>query len=320
MTRSSAVAVQNEDHWLQLRRQNIGGTEAAALFGVSPYMTKFELWHMKAGTIPEPDFDDNERVQAGQFLEPAIAAWAADKWGMKIRKVHRYIRHPGIAGMACTLDYEAFGTNEGFIPVEIKNVDSWIFKNEWECQGDEIINAPLHIMLQNQHQIGCVGAPYGWIIANVGGNSLKRMKLAARPAMIGMIEQEIPLFWQSVKDGVPPKPNFQEDAETLARMHLYSRESEAPVDFTGNNRLVEVCHEYLTASAKESGGKKERLAAKAEILSIIGDARIATCGDLTIKAATTAESPGQVITAEMIGEVVGKRAASRSISIKANAA
>jgi predicted phage-related endonuclease len=37
----------DKNHWLELRSQNINSTESACLFGISPYITEFELYHRK---------------------------------------------------------------------------------------------------------------------------------------------------------------------------------------------------------------------------------------------------------------------------------
>jgi len=87
------------------RAKWIGASESAALFGISPYVTKFELWHLKAGTIPPHDLDRVERVQAGQFLEPSIAEWASHKWHWPLRNVAEYTPHPRIPGMGASLDF-----------------------------------------------------------------------------------------------------------------------------------------------------------------------------------------------------------------------
>ena len=36
------------------RKNFVGASESAALFGLSPYTTLFELWHQKVGNIPSP--------------------------------------------------------------------------------------------------------------------------------------------------------------------------------------------------------------------------------------------------------------------------
>ena len=38
----------SEQAWLQQRAKDVTSTEVSALFGLSPYMTEFELWHRKA--------------------------------------------------------------------------------------------------------------------------------------------------------------------------------------------------------------------------------------------------------------------------------
>ena len=35
------------DHWLSLKSEDISSTESAALFGLSPYSSEFELYHEK---------------------------------------------------------------------------------------------------------------------------------------------------------------------------------------------------------------------------------------------------------------------------------
>ena len=56
----------------RFRAAHVGASEYAALFDCSPYVTAFELFHRKAGNIDSPDLSDNERVEWGVRLEPAI--------------------------------------------------------------------------------------------------------------------------------------------------------------------------------------------------------------------------------------------------------
>lgn len=257
----------------------IGASEAASLLGVSPYCSRFELWHQKAGNIPPPDLDDVERVLAGKYLEPAIAAWATHKWNWPTFGVETYLEHPEVQGMGASLDFE---DSDG-CPVEIKNVDQWIFLNEWEAEGDTITDAPIHILVQVQAQLACMieeakgRPPYGWLVACVGGNRLYRMKIALHGPTIARIEREVGVFWEDIRDKVEPKPDFQADAETL--IAIYSRAGAKTVDMTDNNRLPELCSEYAAAGAVEKAAVADKQTAKAEMLMLIGDAAKALCGD-----------------------------------------
>jgi len=61
----------DRNHWLELRRADVTSTEVGALFGISPYMTRFELWHQKrsSGVV---DVEPSERMQWGTRLQDAI--------------------------------------------------------------------------------------------------------------------------------------------------------------------------------------------------------------------------------------------------------
>lgn len=272
------------------RRLWIGASESAALLGVSPYITKFELWHQKAGEIPPHDLDRDERVQAGRFLEPSIAAWASDKWYWPIRNVEEYLQHPTVARMGASLDFEAIDGGE---PVEIKAVDAAIFRdpnNGWETERDTILDAPVHFLVQVQHQLACRPGPErGWLVACVGGNKLYRMEIPRHPAMIKRLEAEVAEFWRSVEAGEPPDPDFQADAQAIAM--LYGGRGDEWVDLRDDERAGALCAEYLDAHEQEKAGKKRKSAALAEIKTRMNDARGALVGDgFRVKASHVAES------------------------------
>ena len=266
------------------RHKWIGSSESAAMLGVSPYLSRFELWHRKNGSIPTPDVD-SDRMAAGRFLEPAIAVWAQAKWKWSLRKVENYDTHPTIGGMGASVDFQDSSDH----PVEIKNVDKWFFRENWTAEGDEIIDAPLHYLIQVQHQLACrPPMSYGWLVACVGGNSLYRMKIKRHPGTIAKIETTIDRFWQTIKAGEEPRPDFKADAAAVIK--LYAASNSVVVDLTANNRLPELCATYKTGAAAQEAGKAERLSAKAEILSIMGTAHKAVCGD------------GYIISAPMVRE------------------
>ena len=60
--------------WHEQRRAALGGSEIAAVLGLSPFESKFALWHRKAG-LTEP-IDDSPEMEWGRRLEAAIR----DKW------------------------------------------------------------------------------------------------------------------------------------------------------------------------------------------------------------------------------------------------
>ena len=261
------IAVKERINW-------IGASESAALFGVSPYTTKFELWHQKCGNIENEFLDDNDRIMAGRFLEPSIAAWAEVKWDWPIVPVPDYRPSLDVARMGCSLDFE---TAQGMEPVEIKNVDNLIFRNDWSHDGDIITDAPMHILVQIQHQLACqlkgrmTTAKRSWLIVCVGGNKLYRMEVPRHAAMIDRIEREVEEFWASIEAQDAPDPNFDMDSEAIAL--LYKGNGIEMIDLRGNDRARDLAAIYLDGLEDENAGRNQKKAAMSELKTILGDAQ-----------------------------------------------
>jgi len=273
------------------RAKWVGSSESAILFGVSPFSTLFTIWHQKKGNVPVDDLDHLERIQAGKHLEPAIAAWAAEKWpDWSPRNVKEYIEHPRVLGMGASLDFEDVSSIAGSTlgddacpPIEIKNVDWLIFRDHWQFEGEEILDCPAHYLIQVQHQLACrPAAPYAWLLVCVGGNRLLRMRVARHPGVIARIEAEVEAFWESVRDNVEPAPDFENDGGTLTR--LYAVGNGDIVDLSSNERVPALCAKYLEAKEAEKGWKSIKDASLAEIRSLVGSASAAACEGFTIKA------------------------------------
>lgn len=271
---------------LEDRIRWVGSSESAVLLGCSPFSTPFTLWHEKAGNIPPESLDHLERIQAGKYLEPAIAAWASHKWGWPLKTVSEYLQHPSVAGFGASLDFET-ETGE---PVEIKNVDFIVFRDEWGSEGETIIDAPIHYLIQLQHQLACrPGADHGWLLVCVGGNRLYRMQVSRHAGVIARIEREVEAFWRSIHENTPPKPDFTQDGSTIAS--LYAAGNGQILDLTHNNRFPDLCAAYLAGKEREKEGRRAAEAALAEIRAEIGEASGAICSGYRIKTADIAETP-----------------------------
>ena len=267
------IHVSERKHW-------IGASESPALFGASPYTTRFELWHQKVGNIPIADISHDERVMAGQFMEPSIAAWANEKWHWPILNVKEYRQSPHIHRMGSSLDFE---TIDGLEPVEIKNVDNLIFRDNWEHDGDAITSAPDHMLLQVQHQLACPVAgrkqlaERGWLIACVGGNKLYRMEIPRHDAMIQRINDEVEGFWATVEANEAPDPQFDIDADAINL--LYHGMGMEIADLRGHERATELAAEYLDALSIENSAKDLKKSRLAELKVLMNDAKGAIMDD-----------------------------------------
>jgi len=268
----------DEKHWLELRKQDVTSTEAAALFGLSPYMTQFELWHRKHDNI-DVEFEVNERMRWGTRLQDSIAAGIAEDQGWKIRRMTEYIRDPELkAGAsfdfsACAHKTDGLGTategkeNDDFL-LEIKNVDSLAFRDGWVVDGDNVEALP-HIEIQVQQQLFLSQRRLAFIGALIGGNRVVIIKREQDPIVIAEIRKKIVEFWDSVKSGAEPTPDFQRDADFISRIYSFAEPGKI---FNADERVSKLAYAYKQVSDQAKAASEKKDALKAEILTIIGDA------------------------------------------------
>lgn len=291
-----AVAIQSEAEWHQCRETNVGGSEIASLFYrwacpdgsevvlhmfepapegatvldcLSPYKTGYRLWQEKAGKLMPDSLEEVERIQAGLFMEPAIAAWANNRWpDFNLRKVRRYITHETVEGWGVSLDYEVHGP--GMPPVELKNVDGLVFRDQWGGKDDDL-TPPLHINLQLQSQIGAKGSACGWFVASVGGNRLMRCRVERHEPTQERIAEAITAFWKSIKAGV--EPWWLCDFETVRKLHAEGLEVNPPagLEITDTAFATEAA-EFLAAKAALDAAEDRYEDAKARVARRLGEA------------------------------------------------
>lgn len=256
-----------EDHdaWKALRALDLTSTESAALFGVSPYSTKFELFHRKREK-QVVELQSNDRMLWGQRLETVIAQGIAEDQGWKIRKMSEYVRMPGLR-LGASFDFSVEDLNAH---LEVKSVDSLAFKEGWLAEGDDI-EAPPHIEIQVQHQMLVSGREQAFIGALVGGNRVVLLERKANPAVQNAIKAQAALFWAQVDKGEAPAPDFTRDSDFICNLYQSTTAGKV-IDATEDKTLCSLLDEYRETSeaAKALSLKKDEL--KARILMAVGDA------------------------------------------------
>jgi len=271
----------DKEHWLNLRKEDVTSTEVAALFGLSPYMTEYELWHRKKEKS-DVAFDVNQRMKWGSRLESAIAQGIAEDNDLQIRPMKEYIRLNDLR-MGSSFDYSI--DPKGIL--EIKNVDSLAFKNGWSVDGDNI-EAPHHIELQVQYQLAVSGRDHAIIGAFIGGNNVVLIRREPDAEIIESMREKVFNFWASIEKNKAPNPDFTKDAEFIKKVYNMAKQG-AVVE--ADARVKELAKEYhlLGQQAKILDGQRE--ACKAEMLTLIGDAEKVIGDTFTISAGMVKGGP-----------------------------
>lgn len=290
----------SEAQWLDWRKADLTSTEAAALFGASPYTTEYELYHVKAGLLPPAEFEANERMKWGNRLEGAIALGVAEDFGLIVEPFKVYMRVPELR-MGSSFDFKIVGLADGFTGdesardmfrrlgpgiMEVKNVDGLQFRRTW-LDGEEGVEAPPHIEFQVQHQLEVADLGWSLIAPLVGGNKpvpvIRERDLEVGKAIVAKARE----FWARVDTKTAPAPDFVNDAGTISK--LYFDNDGSSIDLPEDFRLIQLCQEYKAAAADEKDAKDRKAAAKAEILTIIEAAKTVTTHGFKISAGTRKE-------------------------------
>lgn len=84
----------SNEEWLSYRRRGIGGSDAAAILGISPWRTARDLYYDKLNVV-KADMDENwVALEMGHLLEDLVARIFAKKTGLRIFQRKVMFQHP----------------------------------------------------------------------------------------------------------------------------------------------------------------------------------------------------------------------------------
>ena len=78
------IKTTSHEQWLDERKKGVGSSEAGTIMGVNHFDTPYKLWRRKTG-IDLP-VEQNEAMEMGHHLEPAVATLFAARTGAIIKK------------------------------------------------------------------------------------------------------------------------------------------------------------------------------------------------------------------------------------------
>lgn len=285
------------DEWLAARRQGVTASEVAALLGISPFESPFDLYWKKTGQIPE-DFD-NDRLELGRVLEPYVAsrfvkahpalflAAPAGLWG-SVERPLQFATPDGLLydsaavgaecgcdlhdwrcdvneEAACCLNCPAWLTTEHLAPVAV-----WEGKTSGTYEGwgdDGTDEVPAYIAAQVLYQMDVIGVQVGYVSCLfLATQQIRTYQLTYDTADVELMRTRATEFWQRVQDGNPPDIDGH-TATTLALKRLYpgadeAEQAEVPADLATRYRTA--CDAVKRANERKSGVENEIRAAMGE--------------------------------------------------------
>lgn len=308
---TTAIEVQSDAHWHELRAKHIGASEVSCLLGLSKFKTKWRLYHEKRGTLQPDNLDADRSVQAGRHMEYALADWAAEKFEWPLRKVRRYLSDPALKAGA-SLDYE---TMQGHEPVEVKfstGFGETDDANTWDWEGDDIIQAPHAYIVQVQYQLMMANKPQGWLVGYVG-HAPRRMLIPRSEPIIATLRATVQGFWADVAAGTEPSVDWFADADGVAQLCRQSGGEQVTLDKDTAGQWV---RRLMVASRMKKRAEELASEAKGQLWTLAGTAASAMVGDVKVDLGETGATQGKLVTEDMVGTYVGARSGFRRCQVR----
>lgn len=257
--------------WLDYRRRGIGGSDVAAVCGLSKWKSPVEVWLDKTGQIePAPA---GEAAYWGTLMEPIIRKEFADRTGFKIRQVSAILQHRRFPFMFANVDGIVTDPNLGEGIFEAKTASAYR-ADEWE-QG-----VPDEYALQVQHYMAVTGLPFAWIAVLIGGNQFVWRLIERDEAIIDLLIQMESRFWKLVETGVAPEiDGTHASTELLNRLYPFSK-SKQIIELPGHAGPLIEEYERAQEEEKEATQRKDRAANL--IKQLLGDSEVGAIEGRTV--------------------------------------
>lgn len=213
---------------LEERRTGIGGSDAGAIIGVSPWATAHDVWLDKTGQAL-PQQEPSEPMEWGNRLEDAVRRRYREQTGRRIVKPRKLIRHPERSWQIGHPD----GLDRDTV-LEVKVVR--YLDGFGEPGTDEV---PPMYKAQVGHYMDLTGRRRADLIALVGSQLQAHLFTIEYGPWCVMLREELAEWWQThIVEGVPPEVDGSDGAQRMLRAQ---RRSQAP---DPGQLLVALPHQY----------------------------------------------------------------------------
>lgn len=236
------TAGMDNDRWLECRMHGplgdipytVGGSDVAAIFGVSPWTTPLELWLIKKGRIKPPEKSNANQLQMGHLLEPIAAYWYEQKSGNAVTEDTNLYQHADHPYALANFDRRFTRASDG--EPGILECKSCTYHKAGDWAEDAI---PLYYELQLRFYLAVADVDIGAFSAVWGNNpdnDLAMPEIVRDRAKEDMIFERLEEWIWSLENDKPPtmqdvKPKLA--LESLARIYGSSQKNLPTVEFSG---------------------------------------------------------------------------------------
>ena len=241
--RISTVGMSRED-WLAERRKSIGGSDAAAVCGLSKWESPYSVWANKRGLTPEKE--QTEAMRQGRDLEGYVAERFCEGTGLKVRRENAILINPKYPFAHANVDRMIVGEDAG---LECK------FTSSLNIKRFKDVEFPEDYYVQCVHYLAVTGCLRWYLAVLVAGRAFYMFELKRDEDEIKSLMDQEAEFWHGyVETGTePPIEGSEATAETIDAIYLSDAGGDCDLSLYESDLKT-----YLNLGEKISNLKHER--------------------------------------------------------------
>lgn len=217
------------NEFLAGRKAGIGGSDIAAIVGLSKFRTPYDVWADKTGASEPESDDDKPWLYWGQVLEDVVAREYGLRTGAKVQRVNAQLIYPAWGRAIANIDRAVVNPDiagnvrwkDGRLTtdriLECKTANGFA-ASLWGPDGSDEI--PETYLCQVQWYMGITGASHADLAVLIGGNDYRTYTIEAHPELFSDLLTEAAAFWKLVEEGIAPDPQTVADAQSRWSQHV----------------------------------------------------------------------------------------------------
>jgi len=242
------------------RSKGIGGTDIAAIVGLSYWATPFDVWLDKKGNTPKAQQEEWQKW--GNKLEPFIASAYVEESQKKIVKCGMALANPERSWQVGSPDYLCLDDPKG---VDCKNIR--LKSSEWGEQWSDQI--PMHYVIQAQWYMMLTGADSWEFPVLFGGSQFEIFRVDNNERLASSLLEKAEEFWQTYIIG-DKQPEIEDSPKVREWIKSKFPKHSRPLR-KANSSEIEIAKQLAQVKKVVASVEKEQSDLEAKIKIAIGE-------------------------------------------------
>ena len=255
------IRCDSDEAWREERRKGIGGSDVAAIMGLSAYSTPYQVWLDKVQGIHD-DISEKPAVMWGNILEHIIGEHYAEQHpDRSVRRVNGMMRSIQRPWAQASLDYEVRDPELGWGILEIKTAG-------WRREDDWSDGVPVYYQTQVAHYLSVSGRPFADVAVLIAGQDYREYRVMRDEEDIETVNRAVDEFWEMhVESGVAP------DVDAPDNRYVFEAHPEQGDEYVevSDAKTADLLNRWVAAKADLDYAKERVDELGAKLKGVIGD-------------------------------------------------